>query len=132
MSHSIEYYQGMSTEQLIREMNHAHWTVDRQRARQVYEARMEEQRRRGQVSSSNLQRLNQNITSLTNQVNTLSSTNANLRRIIENQNQNLVRMQQGVNQQITDLQREYSQRVDRMQEEHRTAMRTLENQMICK
>ena len=30
MSHSIEYYQGMSTEQLIREMNHAHWTVDRE------------------------------------------------------------------------------------------------------
>ena len=129
MSHTIDYYQRMSTDELIREMNHAYWNVDRQRARQVYEARMKEQRRREQVSSSNLQRLNQNITSLTNQVNTLSGTNANLRRIIESQNQNLVRMQQGVNQQITDLQREYSQRVDRMQEEHRTAMRTLENQM---
>ena len=65
MSHSIEYYQRMSTEQLIREMNHAHWTVDRQRARQVYEARMTEQRRREQVSGSILQRLSQNITNLT-------------------------------------------------------------------
>ena len=129
MSHSIDYYQSMSTDELIREMNHAYWNVDRQRARQVYEARMREQRRREQVSSSNLQRLNQNITSLTNQVNTLSGVNANLRRIIENQNQNLVRMQQGVSRQITELQRDYSQRVDRMQEEHRTAMRTLENQI---
>ena len=48
MSHSIEYYQGMSTEQLIREMNHAHWTVDRQRARRYT--------RRGWKSSAGVNR----------------------------------------------------------------------------
>lgn len=129
MSHSIQYYQAMDTEQLVREMNHAFWDVDRKRARQVYEDRMGQQRVQERIRDAGNQNLQRSINNLNDRINSLNSTNAELRRVINNQNQDLASMHETNYQQIVAMRREYSQTIDRMQQEHLASMRTLEGQI---
>lgn len=131
MSHTLEYYQRMDTEQLIHEMNHARYTVDRQRARQVYEARIRAQKEKEEARSRQRNAaLNTQITALQNRIDNLAHQNSDMTNVIRQQNADLRNMQQAHDRQVAEMRTDYNRRIAQLSKENREAIQDLENRMV--
>lgn len=131
MSHSIEYYQRMSTEQLIHEMNHAVYTVDRNRARQVYNARIEQQRQQEKErSNSQIAAMTTQMNNLQSRLNNLTHQNADMSSIIRQQSDELRNLQHMHAQQVSAMRSDYNRRIQQVNAENRQALARLEEQMV--
>lgn len=131
MSHTVEYYQRMDTAQLIHEMNHAFWDVDRKRARKVYEDRIREQEQKDRERSDRQSTdLNNHLNGLQNRINGLAHQNADLTRIIRQQNTDLQNMQTAHNQQVAAMRTDYNRRIKQVNDENRAAIHNLEVRMV--
>lgn len=131
MSHSIDYYQRMSTEQLIHEMNHAIFAIDRNRAQEVYNRRIEQQKQQEKNRSD------RQIATMTTQMNNLDSRlsnlthqNAAMGNIIRQQSDDIRRFQQTHAQEVSAMRADYNRRIQQVNTENRQALARLEKQMV--
>lgn len=127
MSHSIEYFQRMNNEQLLHEMQHAFWAVDRQRAQTVYQRRIQDQRTqqtaRAAAQSAAVQQASVRLSQHLADVN---RRNTQLEQIVRQQNAALQSQQTAQARQVADLRRAYAEQVERVRRQNTEAIQRLE------
>ncbi len=122
MSHSIESLQRMSDAQLLQIARHGQWQIDRTRANEILQ-----QRRRATAASYDA-RTQTLISSLQNQVNSLTSTNASLANQINAARNQITQMQRTQTQQISSMRADFDNRIKESDRKHQERLTQLARQ----